>query len=291
MQKLKKQLAEKEKLLQDEQQALIGAQNKLREIRAEQNAEKSQLNKKIRQLEETLQSRQLELHSINNRLHQQTQKFQQLQAQLNEEILNSRKLREEHSTLIVQRQQMECRLAQAQEADAIIAQLRNDVQELNNKNNQLNIDLHTLHNDNEGHQNYIVQLKQQIATYQQDLGKYQKELEQSSDFLRQQEEARVILERHVEMARLQASEVEAELVKIKAAYQQSLEDVRRLEIGEGKTREELAHSQQQKDEVERLVGKVRHEMLTKFYYTFIEIEKHQRTYCAKSKVSFSRKKY
>lgn len=235
---------------------MVGVQNKLREIRAEQNAEKSQLNQKIRQLDEALQNKQLEVQAINNRLHTQTQKLQQLQAQLNEEILNSRKIREEHSALLVQRQQMECRLVQAQEADALIAQLRSDIQELTNQNNQLSVDLHASLTDSEGHQNYIAQLKQQIATYQQDLGKYQKDLEQSGDFVRQQEEARAILERHVEMARLQVTEMEGELAKVKAAYQQSLEDVRRLEMTEAKMREDLLNSQKQKDETERLVGKV-----------------------------------
>lgn len=261
MQKLKKQLAEKEKLLQEEQEALIGAQNKLREIRAEQNAEKSQFIQKIRQFEETLQNKQIEIQAINNRLHTQTQKLQQLQAQLNEEMLNSRKIREEHSALVVQRQQMECRLAQAQEADAIIAQLRNEIQELTNQNNQISVDLHALREqsiaDADGHQNYIGQLKQQIATYQQDLVKFQKDLEQSNEFARQQEEARIITERHLDMARMQATEVEAELGKLKGAYQQSVEDVRRLEMAEAKAREAFLHLQQQKDDGERLIAKVR----------------------------------
>lgn len=253
MQKLKKQLAEKEKLLQEEQEALIGAQNKLREIRTEQNAEKSQYLQKIRQLEETLQNKQIEIQAVNSRLHGQMQK---LQAQLNDEIMNSRKIREEHSALIVQRQQMECRLAQTQEADAVIAQLRNEIQELTNQNSQFGVDLHNLREqslaDTEGHQNYIAQLKQQIASYQQDLNKFQKDLEQSNDFARQQEEGRVIVERHLDIARRQITEVETELKKIKTAYHQNLEDGRRFEIAEVKVRD----LQQQKDDADRLIGKV-----------------------------------
>lgn len=256
MQKLKKQLAEKERLVQEEQEALTGAQNKLREIRAELNAEKSQFNQKIRQLEETLQNKQIEMQAINGRVLTQTQKMQQLQAQLNEEMLNSRKIREEHNALLAQRKQMECRLAQAQEADAVVAQLRTDLQELTSQNNQLSVDLHQSRAENDGHQNYIAQLKQQIATYQQDLGKLQKDLEQSSEFARQQEQARMIAERHVDMGRMQASELEGELAKVKGLYQNSKEDVRRLEMAETKAREDLVHLTQQKEDVERLVGKV-----------------------------------
>lgn len=117
---MKRQLAEKEKLLEAEQEALFGAQAKLREIRAEQNAEKSQYQQKIRGLEEALQNRQIEVQAANNRLHGQTQKLQQLQAQLNDELINSHKLREEHSALLAQKQQIECRIAQSQDVSLVL---------------------------------------------------------------------------------------------------------------------------------------------------------------------------
>lgn len=237
---------------------------------------------KIRQLEETLQNRQLEVQAANNRLHGQTQKLQQLQAsllipiilyimymemffvylqaQLNDEMINSRKIREEHAALIVQRQQMECRLAQLQETEAILAQLRNQIQDLTNQNQQLNVDLHAISEqtmaEKEDHQNYIAQLKQQLATYQQDLNNFQKDLEQKNEFARQQEETRIILERHLDLARMQATEIEAELGKVKAAYQQGLEETRRAEQAEAKAREELGMLQQQREEAEKAIGKV-----------------------------------
>lgn len=93
----------------------MGAQAKLREIRAEQNAEKSQYQQKIRALEDALQNRQIEFQAVNSRLHGQTQKLQQLQGQLNDELINSHKLREEHSALLAQKQQIECRIAQTQD--------------------------------------------------------------------------------------------------------------------------------------------------------------------------------
>lgn len=138
-----------------------------------------------------MQNKQLEIQAQNNRLHGQTQKVQQLQAQLNDEIINGHKLREEQSALLVQRQQLECRLAQTQETDGIIAQLRNEIQELKNQHNQLGMDLHALGEQNmaekEGHQNFIAQLKHQLAAVKNDAAAFQQELEQKNDLLRQQE--------------------------------------------------------------------------------------------------------
>lgn len=116
VQKLKRQLAEKEKLLQEHQEALVGAQAKLKDIRAEQTAEKTQLQQKIRSLvcnlEETLQKREMDVQSMNARFHAQNQKITQLEERLNSEMANSHKLREEQAALLLQRQQLECRLAQ-----------------------------------------------------------------------------------------------------------------------------------------------------------------------------------
>ena len=108
VQKLKKQLAEKEKLLAEEQQAVANAQAKLKELRSEHQNEKSTLLQKIRSMEELMHSKQLDA----NRNHQQ---IQQLQAQVKEEVIKYHTLREEHAALQMQRQQIEMRLNQAQE--------------------------------------------------------------------------------------------------------------------------------------------------------------------------------
>lgn len=64
MAKLKKQLAEKEKLLAAEQEAHQAIQSKLKELRTELNVEKHT----SRQLEETLNGRQVDVQSLNAKL-------------------------------------------------------------------------------------------------------------------------------------------------------------------------------------------------------------------------------
>jgi ribosome-binding protein 1 len=63
MVKLRKQLAEKEKALTDEQEAALAVQNKLKELRVEFNAERS----RWRHVEETAAAKQQELVNANNR--------------------------------------------------------------------------------------------------------------------------------------------------------------------------------------------------------------------------------
>lgn len=108
-------MAEKEKALAEEQEALLGVQAKLKEIRAEQQAERSQLQQKIRGLEEIIQNKQIEYQATNNRLQLNTQKIQQLQVDLNAEILKAHNLAEEKAALQMQIQQFEVKIAQVQE--------------------------------------------------------------------------------------------------------------------------------------------------------------------------------
>lgn len=75
---MKKQLAEKERALLEEQEASLGLQNKLRDIRSELNSERSRLLQNIRNLEETLTVKQTELQSMIARNHTQNQKIQQV---------------------------------------------------------------------------------------------------------------------------------------------------------------------------------------------------------------------
>lgn len=105
---MKKQLAEKEKLLLEEQQVVASAQAKLKEIRSEHQNEKTLLLQKIRNIEEALQAKQLEI----NRTHQQLQK---LQTQIKEELLINHKLKEDNAAMQMQRQQFELRLSQARD--------------------------------------------------------------------------------------------------------------------------------------------------------------------------------
>ncbi|KYB26693.1 ribosome-binding protein 1 isoform X2 [Tribolium castaneum] len=240
VQKLKKQLAEKEKLLQEEQQIATSAQNKLREIRAENQAEKSRLQQKIRNLEELDQKKQLEA----GRLHQQVQ---QLQAQLKDEVLKSHKLREEHAAIQMQRQQIEIRLSQAQESDVIINRLQTEVQELGALNNQLRMELARFTEENlaekERSQSIILQLSN-----------FQKELEQKTDRNRQLEETRLKLERDLDAILKQDNEYKAEISRLTSVLQQQNEEIRRMEHGKKQHLDEL---QKQKDEANKMRNELR----------------------------------
>jgi ribosome-binding protein 1 len=65
---LKKQLAEKEKCLQEEQEAAQSLQSKLKELRNELNSERSRLTHSCRLLEETLVTKQNEMQALAARL-------------------------------------------------------------------------------------------------------------------------------------------------------------------------------------------------------------------------------
>lgn len=67
-QKLKRQLEEKEKLLAEEQEASIGIQAKLRELRQEVNTERAQMHARIQAYNEKLQSKEQELSGLNQEL-------------------------------------------------------------------------------------------------------------------------------------------------------------------------------------------------------------------------------
>lgn len=115
MQKLKKQLADKEKQVAELQDCVVSSQMKLKEVRNEQNAERSHLLQSVRELEEAVKAGKMERNAGESRLQALTLKCQQLQEQCNEEMLKSRKFLEEFSNLKMQRQQMDMQLAQVQD--------------------------------------------------------------------------------------------------------------------------------------------------------------------------------
>lgn len=106
VQKLKKQLAEKEKALAEEKEALISAQAKLKEVRVEQQTERAQLQQKLRGLDEILQNKQIEMQAGNNRAQVNAQKIQQLQNELNNEVMKVRQYMDDNGALQMQIQQL-----------------------------------------------------------------------------------------------------------------------------------------------------------------------------------------
>lgn len=97
---------EKEKALTEEKEALVSAQAKLREVRAEQQSERIQLQQKIRAFDEILQNKQIEVQAANNRTQVNNQKIQQLQHELNNEAMKVRKLMDDNAGLQIQIQQI-----------------------------------------------------------------------------------------------------------------------------------------------------------------------------------------
>uniref|UniRef100_A0A6P4ECE9 Ribosome-binding protein 1 isoform X1 n=1 Tax=Drosophila rhopaloa TaxID=1041015 RepID=A0A6P4ECE9_DRORH len=95
-QKLKRQLEEKEKLLAEEQEASIGIQAKLRELRQEVNTERAQMHARIQAFNDKLQGKEQELSALNQELSSVNDKLalerQQFQTLLREKQANSQDL-------------------------------------------------------------------------------------------------------------------------------------------------------------------------------------------------------
>ncbi|KAL3288432.1 hypothetical protein HHI36_002878 [Cryptolaemus montrouzieri] len=245
VQKLKKQLAEKEKALLDEQEALAGVQLKLKEIRNEQLTERSVLNQKIKTLEEQLQNQQMEMHACNNRYHAQAQQLQQAQVQLNEERIKMHTLREELGAVQMQRQQLELHITQ--ESEVIIAQLRADIQEYSARNEQLLIDINHIQKvaaDNE-------------ASYVAQLNNITQELTEKS---RQLEELSIELANKDEILFRQEGELKTEIAQMNTVMQQQAEEIRKSEQGQGELMEEINNLKKQKNISSKVITQLKSEI-------------------------------
>ena len=70
---MKKQLSEKERLLEDEQQAHLALQTKVKDIRIELNNEKLKVSKMVRDHDDILLTKRQELQSLSTHCHSQSQ--------------------------------------------------------------------------------------------------------------------------------------------------------------------------------------------------------------------------
>ncbi|XP_043272558.1 kinectin-like isoform X3 [Venturia canescens] len=155
--KLKKQLAEKEKALSEEHEASATFQNKLKELRAEFNAERSRFTSQVKQLEEALNVKITEAQTLHTRMQHileshaaEKQGFarqiEQLQAKVNEDAAIIHKMQEEQGQtqgqmqqeLIAQRKQLEVQFGQMRENENALkgqlAQKHIEIQELQTVN-------------------------------------------------------------------------------------------------------------------------------------------------------------
>ncbi|GLV33417.1 aluminum tubes [Carabus blaptoides fortunei] len=255
VQKLKKQLAEKERALSEQQEAVLGARAKLQEVRAELNTERSRLAQNYRNLEETKNS---ELQAAMARMQGMNQKMQQM----NEELVMTRKLRDELSAMQIQRQQLEMHLSQKQDAEATIqsqiGQLGGELQEHKQVNTQLSMELQALRENSHTEKEMLLD---RIRQMEGQMMHYKNEADQKQDLSRQLEESRCMykdLELRINVAMRNESD-------IKMRCQQHLDEARHMEIGQKQLMDEKVtlqselartnqlHKQQQEDSQRLLV--------------------------------------
>ncbi|XP_047114956.1 kinectin isoform X7 [Schistocerca piceifrons] len=246
--KLKKQLAEKEKALAEEQEASLAFQNKLKEVRSEYNAERSRLNHSCRQLEEALVAKQNESQALAARLQhthdtavaekqQMSQQLQQLQSKLNEERLTVRKLQEEQAKsqsvqdqLLNQHQQYEMHISrlteQQQESETAyksqIAQLHAQLQEAANVNAEFQAQHEEKIAENKMLMDRIACSEGQVLHLEQQLAHFKEAADHSQEISCQLEETRVInaeLERRLQHAQQREVELQYENNKAKESYE------------------------------------------------------------------------
>ncbi|XP_044585439.1 kinectin isoform X4 [Cotesia glomerata] len=155
--KLKKQLSEKEKALSEEHEASLTYQNKVKELRAELNSERSKSSGTIKQLEESLNAKTTEAQTLHTRMQHilethaaEKQGFarqiEQLQAKVNEDAAIIHKMQEDQGQtqghlqqeIIAQRKQLDMQFAQMRDNEnalkAQLAQKHVEIEQLQNVN-------------------------------------------------------------------------------------------------------------------------------------------------------------
>ncbi|KAJ1523722.1 hypothetical protein ONE63_001556 [Megalurothrips usitatus] len=236
--KLKKSYAEKEKALQEEQEASLALQNKLKEVRAEFNQERSRLIATTKQMEEKLLSRTNEVAAATAKFHHEkqtlTQQLQQLKHQLDQEHQLIRKYQEElgQAQNAVQTQQtLEHHIAnlsgQVQGQDQQIAILQQQLAESQGAVQQCEL-----------LSAQVAQLQEQLKNAQ---NSSQGEVHSKQKQLTEMKVAKDDIERQLSVARQHEKQLTSELAKLKevAAQKQSELDQLAVEAAEAaKLREE-----------------------------------------------------
>lgn len=212
--KLKKQLAEKEKALAEQNEASTAFSLKLKELRAEYNSERSRLTASVRQLEESLNGKLLEVQTLHTRMQHIleshaaekqgfSRQIEQLQAKVNEDAAIIHKMQEDQGQtqghmqqeLLAQRKQLEVQFAQMRETEnslkVQLAQKHAEVQELQNLNMTVTQDLQATCESSsaeiEAHRQEIAILQEQLMHSEGQLQHYEESAERMQDVIRQLE--------------------------------------------------------------------------------------------------------
>ncbi|KAF2879470.1 hypothetical protein ILUMI_26694 [Ignelater luminosus] len=246
VEKLKKQLTEKDNIIIQKQEDLQNAHAKLRSVRNELTAEKSELQQKFRALEEAFQGKQQELHVANNTLHAHMDTINRLNAKNNEDLLVLKKAHEENAAFKLKLQQVDLYITQIREAEATI-------QELKNRNNQLTVELHALNEQTmstkDHQQGLIVQIN-----------RITKEFDDKDNYARQLEEIQCDLEQRLNLAHRQENEFKVKISELQGIYQQHVEDIRLQEQAKNQALEEVKNLQKQNDNLENTLMQLRNEL-------------------------------
>ncbi|XP_015597971.1 kinectin isoform X4 [Cephus cinctus] len=244
--KLKKQLAEREKALADEHEASVAFQNKLKELRAELNAERSRLSASVRQLEEALNAKVTEAQTLHTRMQHileshaaEKQGFarqiEQLQSKVNEDAAIIHKMKEDQGQtqghmqqeLIAQRKQLEAQYAQMRDNEnalkAQLSQKHAEVQELQNVSLTVSQELQVTCENSTAE---IEMLRQQLSIMQDQLMHSESQLQhfkeagdRLQDMARQLEEshrAKADLDHRLQTAHRHQQELQKQVNTIKA---------------------------------------------------------------------------
>ncbi|KAE8749298.1 hypothetical protein FOCC_FOCC004005 [Frankliniella occidentalis] len=225
MMKLKKAYAEKEKALQEEQSASLALQNKLREVRAESNSERSRLTAVNKQLEEKLLNRTNEIAAATAKFHHEkhtlAQQLQQLKHQLDQEHQLIRKYQDE--------------LGQAQNAMQTQQTLEHHIANLNlqlsGQNNQIGI-LQQQVGENQTAVQQCELLSAQVAQLQEQLKNAQNsnqgEVHSKQKQLNEIKAAKEEVERQLSAARQREGQLSSELAKLKDLSAQRQSEIEKL---------------------------------------------------------------
>jgi ribosome-binding protein 1 len=233
VQKLKKQLAEKDKLILEEKQIVASTQTKLREIRSEHQNEKTALQQII--------------HKKQKEVTQLDQQIQQLQTQIQEEVMKNHKLREEYATIQMQRQQFEMRLSQVKESEGIINQLQNDIQELSSINDQLRMESLRLNEEN-------IAEKERSQSCMLQMNNFKHEFEQKTERNRQLEETCLNLEHDLENMFKQENDLKSEVSHLNTIIQQQNDEIK---LAEHCKKQYLDDLQKHKNESNKLISQLK----------------------------------
>ncbi|XP_074103822.1 uncharacterized protein LOC141530546 isoform X3 [Cotesia typhae] len=215
--KLKKQLSEKEKALSEEHEASLTFQNKVKELRAELNSERSKTSGTIKQLEENLNAKTTEAQTLHTRMQHilethaaEKQGFarqiEQLQAKVNEDAAIIHKMQEDQGQtqghlqqeIIAQRKQLDMQFAQMRDNEnalkAQLAQKHVEIEQLQNVNMSVTQELQVTCESSTAE---IELLRQQLGMMQDQLMHAEGQLQNLRDAeIRIQDMARQLEESH-----------------------------------------------------------------------------------------------